>query len=109
MLPDCMTCVAPWRFGPLRSRSNVPLAASLPSGRTRRGFGSKMKTLVEVPSQRIHLVSRFGLAVRLWAGKQKGPGSIPLRLSLLFKKVVVCRHFLIDTVLWLGPSQLMKR
>ena len=28
------------------------------------------------------------------AGKQKGLGSIPLRLSRLFKKVVVCGHCL---------------
>ena len=38
------------------------------------------------------IVSRFGLAVRRKAGKQKGLGSIPVRLSLLFKKVVVCGH-----------------
>ena len=35
-------------------------------------------------------VNRFGLAVRRQAGKQKGLGSIPFRLSFLFKKVVVC-------------------
>ena len=35
-------------------------------------------------------VSRFGLAVRRYAGKRKDLGSIPLRLSFLFKKVVVC-------------------
>ena len=35
-------------------------------------------------------VSRFGLAVRRQAGKQKDLGSIPLRLSFLFEKVVVC-------------------
>ena len=38
----------------------------------------------------IYYVSRFGLAT---AGKQKILGSIPLRLSSLFKKVVVCGHF----------------
>ena len=37
-------------------------------------------------------VSRFGLAVRRQAGKRKDLGSIPLRLSFLFKKVVVCGH-----------------
>ena len=31
------------------------------------------------------LLSRFGLAVRRLAGKRKGLGSIPLRLSFLFK------------------------
>ena len=49
------------------------------------------------------LLSRFGLAVRSWAGEQKGLGSIPLRLSLFFKKVVCLwtlscdfvRHFLL--------------
>ena len=30
-------------------------------------------------------LSRFGLAVRSWAGKQKDLGSIPLRFSFLFK------------------------
>ena len=40
-------------------------------------------------------VSRFGLAVRHWAGKQKDLGSIPPRLSFLFKKVVVCGHCLV--------------
>ena len=34
-------------------------------------------------------MSRFGLVVRRLAGKQKGLGSIALRLSLLFKNVVV--------------------
>ena len=47
-------------------------------------------------------VSRFGLVVRRWAGKRKDLGSIPLRLSFLFKKVVVC-----DTVLRLCPSFLL--
>ena len=37
-----------------------------------------------------NLVSRFGLAVRRLAGKQRDLGSILLRLSFLFKKVVVC-------------------
>ena len=40
-------------------------------------------------------VSRFGPAVRRWAGKQKDLGSIPLRLSFLFKRVVVCGHCLV--------------
>ena len=39
-------------------------------------------------------VSRFGLAVRRWAGKRKHLGSIPLRLSFLLRKVVVCGHCL---------------
>ena len=38
---------------------------------------------------------RFGLAVRRYSGKQKGLGSIPLRLSFLFEKVVVCGHCLV--------------
>ena len=39
------------------------------------------------------MVSRFGLAVRLV--KRKDLGSIPLRFSFLFKKVVVCGHCLV--------------
>ena len=39
-------------------------------------------------------VSRFGLVVKRQAGKQKGLGSIPFRLSFLFKNVVVCGHAL---------------
>ena len=31
------------------------------------------------------VVSRFGLAVRCWAGKQRDLGSNPLRLSFHFK------------------------
>ena len=42
---------------------------------------------------RLHwYVSRFGLAVRRLAGRRKDLGSIPLRLSFLFRKVVVCGH-----------------
>ena len=41
-------------------------------------------------------MSRFGLAVRRQAGKRKDFGSIPLRLSFLFKKVVVCGHCLVS-------------
>ena len=37
-------------------------------------------------------VSRFGLAVRRWAGKRKDLGSIPFWLSFPIKKVVVCGH-----------------
>ena len=40
-------------------------------------------------------VSQFGLAVRHWAGKREDLGSVPLRLSFLFKKVVVCGHCLV--------------
>ena len=40
------------------------------------------------------VVSRFGPAVRRQAGKRKDFGSNPLRLSFLFKKVVVCGHCL---------------
>ena len=40
-----------------------------------------------------HSVSRFGLAVRRQVGKRKDLGSIPLRLSFLFEKVVICGHF----------------
>ena len=37
-------------------------------------------------------VSRFGLAVRCYTGKRKDHSLIPLRLSFLFRKVVVCGH-----------------
>ena len=54
-------------------------------------------------------VSRFGLAVRRWAGKQKGLGSIPPKPSLLFTKVVACGHCLVtlsltinETLKWLS-------
>ena len=43
------------------------------------------------------------------AGKQNGLGSIPLRLSLLFRKAVVCAHCLVtvslttdETLKWLS-------
>ena len=39
-------------------------------------------------------MSRFGLATRRQAGKQK-ESSIPLLISFLFKKVVVCGHRLV--------------
>ena len=39
-------------------------------------------------------VGRFSPAVRCWAGKQKGLGSILLWLSFHFEKVVVCGHCL---------------
>ena len=45
-------------------------------------------------------MSRFGLAVRREAGKQiKGLGSIPLRISFLFEKAVVCGLCFCDFVL----------
>ena len=46
----------------------------------------------ETPGGRIIIVSRFGIAVRRYAVKRKDLGSIPLRLTFLFKKVVVCGH-----------------
>ena len=51
----------------------------------------------EIP-ETVLLVSRFGLAVRLVSGKvgkRKDLGLIPLRLSFLFKMVVVCGHCLV--------------
>ena len=59
-------------------------------------------------------VSRFGLAVRRYAGKRKDLGSIPLRLSFLFKKVVVCGHCLVtlsltinETLKWLSSLPIL--
>ena len=64
-----------------------------------------------------HLVSRSGLAVRLQAGRQKGLGSIPLRLFLLFEKVaVVCGHCLVtlsptitETLKWLSSLPILMQ
>ena len=53
-------------------------------------LGYKVRVVVAVV-----VVNRFGLAVRCYAGKRKDLGSIPLRLSFLFKKVVVCGHCLV--------------
>ena len=39
--------------------------------------------------------SRLGLAEGRQSGKQKGLASIPLRLSFLFTKVVLCGHCLV--------------
>ena len=61
-------------------------------------------------------VSRFGPAVRRKIGKQKGVGSIPLRLSFLFKKVVVCGHCLVtlpltinETLKWLSSLPILMQ
>ena len=51
------------------------------------------------------LVSRFGLAVRSQAGKQKDLGSNPLQLSFS-SKVVVCGHCLVT--LCLTISEILK-
>ena len=61
------------------------------SGVRCRTFRPVLKGAVPGPSH----VSRFGLAVRRYASKRKDLGSIPLRLSFLFKKVVVCGHCLV--------------
>ena len=53
---------------------------------------SMYKTRARATSQ---TVSRCGLAVRRQAGKRKDLGSIQLRLSFLFRKVVVCGHCLV--------------
>ena len=45
-----------------------------------------------IPGATTTYVRQFGLAVRRYVGKRKDLGSIPLRLSFLFKKVVVCGH-----------------
>ena len=57
-----------------------------------QNIGARSWLTFEPPGHARITVSRFGLAVRRQAGKQKGLGSIPLRLSILFKKVVVCGH-----------------
>ena len=60
-------------------------------------------------------VSRFGLALRREAGKQRDPGSNPLRLSFS-SKVVVCGHGLVtlslivnETLKWLSSLPTISR
>ena len=56
-----------------------------------------MEAVFEKPERSKSIpVSRFGLAVRRWAGKQEDVCSIPIRLSFLFRKVVV---WFVDSVL----------
>ena len=57
-------------------------------------------------------VSRFGLAVRRLACKRKGHGSIPLRLSFLFRMVVVCGlcpSLPTETLKWLSSLPILMR
>ena len=60
-------------------------------------------------------MSRFGLAVRRLGGKQKGLRSIPVRLSSLFEKVVVCGHCptssltITDTSYWLSSRPIFMQ
>ena len=65
---------------------------------------------------RVGCVSRFGLVVRRYAGKQKDLGSIPLRLSSPFKKVVVCENCLVtlsltlnETLKWLSSLPILMQ
>ena len=65
---------------------------------------------------RVGCVSRFGLVVRRYAGKQKDLGSIPLRHSSPFKKVVVCGHGLVtlsltinETLEWLSSLPILMQ
>ena len=59
---------------------------------------------------------QFGLAVRRWAGKQKDLGSIPLRLSFLLQRFVVCGHCLVtlsltinETLKWLSSLPILMQ
>ena len=59
---------------------------------------------------------RAGLAPSGKAGKRKDLGSIPLRLSFLFKKVVVCGHCLVtlsltinETLKWLSSLPILMQ
>jgi len=62
-------------------------------------------------------LSRFGLAVRRQAVKRKDLGSIPLRLSFFFRKVVVCGHSLVvtlsltinETLKWLSSMPILMQ
>ena len=60
-------------------------------------------------------LSRFGPAVRHKASKQKDLGSIPLRLSFLFR-AVVCGHYLValfitiqKTLKWLSSLPILMQ
>ena len=61
--------------------------------RRAQATGGKIYEVEE--AERPRILSRIGPAVRRWAGKRKDLDSIPLRLSFLFKKVVVCGHCLV--------------
>ena len=50
------------------------------------------------------LVSRFGLAVSVRLVSRRASGSIPLRLSFLFKQVVVCGHCLVTLSLTINEA-----
>ena len=62
-------------------------------------LGYKVRAVVAVV-----VVSRFGLAVMCYAGKRKDLGSIPLRLSFLFRKVVVCGRCLVTLSLTINGT-----
>ena len=64
-------------------------------GRGVRGVKRNWGSVLTKSGDGVSEVSRFGLAVRRSAGKRKDLGSIPLRLSFLFRKVVVCGHCLV--------------
>ena len=87
--------------GPESRRRQLGAFSSCASmGKDRRGCMQLVKSMWF----RARQVSRFGLAVRRQAGKQKGLGSIPLRLSLLFRKVVVCGHCLVTLSLTINKT-----
>ena len=60
--------------------------------------------LVGTLKHREVFVSRFGLAVKHYAGKQKGLSSILLQLSFLIKKDVVCGHCLVTLSLTINET-----
>ena len=78
-------------MGPARHEQPV----SKRSSRVYDAHGQKNVGFFLLSANDEQIVSRFGLAVRRKAGKRKDLGSIPLRLSFLFKKVVVCGHCLV--------------
>ena len=66
-----------------------------PGERARQGAkGGGRETQREIVFERVFEI-QFGLAVSRWAGKWKDLSSIPLQLSFLFRKVVVCGHCLV--------------
>ena len=83
-----------YKVSPLGSPLPTPIPSPLPS----RQLSSFSRCLGCLGCYKLDthfippLVSRFGLAERRLADNRKGLGSIPLQLSFLFRKVVVCGH-----------------
>ena len=58
-------------------------------------FGGYLKRTMKSYSHSFRICEPVWPSGKALAGKRKDLGSIPLRLSVLFKKVVVCGHCLV--------------